>query len=98
MSPFRFSKYLGCALWWQVTGYHRQSRVETKIHCVKLLVQHLLSRDFDRQVEEILIRAAILNGFTALGIPSNRGHGLNLFGVRGNITLAQFFQQSLLIV
>ena len=66
----RASKYLGRALWRQVTGYHCRSRVETKMHCVKLLGQRLSARDFDRQVAEIQIRAAILNGFTALGIPS----------------------------
>lgn len=63
------SKYLGRALWRQVTGYHRRSRVETKMHCVKLLGQRLSARDFDRQVKEVQIRAAILNAFTALGIP-----------------------------
>ena len=65
----RFSKYLGRALWRNLTGYHRRSRVETKMHCVKLLGQRLSAREFDRQVAEIQIRAAILNGFTALGIP-----------------------------
>ncbi len=63
------SKYLGRALWRNLTGYHRRSRVETKMHCVKLLGQRLAARDFDRQVAEIQIRAAILNSFTALGIP-----------------------------
>jgi hypothetical protein len=62
--------YLGRALLRQVTEYHRRSRVETKMHCIKLLGQRLSARDFDRQVAEIQIRAAILNGFTALGIPS----------------------------
>jgi hypothetical protein len=65
----RSSKYLGRALWRNLTGYHRRSRVETKMHCVKLLGQRLSARDFGRQVAEIQIRAAILNGFTALGIP-----------------------------
>lgn len=65
----RSSKYLGRALWRHLTGYHRRSRVETKMHCVKLLGQRLSARDFDRQVAEIQIRAAILNRFTALGIP-----------------------------
>ena len=65
----RSSKYLGRALWRNLTGYHRRSRVETKMHCVKLLGQRLSARDFDRQVAEIQIRAAILNGFTALAIP-----------------------------
>ena len=64
----RSSKYLGRALWRQLTGYHRRSRVETKMHCVKLLGQRLSARDFDRQVAEIQIHATILNGFTALGI------------------------------
>lgn len=71
----RSSKYLGRALWRQVTGYHRRSRVETKMHCVKLLGQRLSARDFDRQVAEIQIRAAILNGFTALGIPKTEAVG-----------------------
>ena len=66
----RALKYLGRALWRRVTGYHRRSRVETKMHCVKLLGQRLSARDFDRQVAEIQIRAAILNGFTELGIPN----------------------------
>ncbi len=65
----RSSKYLGRALWRQLTGYHRRSRVKAKMHCVELLGQRLSARDFDRQVAEIQIRAAILNGFTALGIP-----------------------------
>jgi hypothetical protein len=55
----RSSKYLGRALWRNLTGYHRRSRVETKMHCVKLLGQRLSARDFDRQVAEIQIRAAI---------------------------------------
>lgn len=65
----RSSKYLGRALLRQLTGYHRRSRVETKMHCVKLLGQRLWARDLDRLVAEIQIRAAILKGFTSLGIP-----------------------------
>ncbi|WIY23874.1 IS5 family transposase [Parasedimentitalea psychrophila] len=68
----RSSKYLGRALWRNLSGYHRRSRVETKMHCLKLLGQSLMARDFDRQVAEIQIRAAILNGFTALGIPQTK--------------------------
>ena len=29
----------------------------------------LLARDFDRQVAELQVRIAVLNGYTALGIP-----------------------------
>ncbi len=49
--------------------YHRRSRVETKMRCVKLLGQRLMARDFDRQVAELQVRIAVLNGCTALGIP-----------------------------
>ena len=48
---------------------NRRSRVETKMHCIKLLGQSLMARDFERQVAEIQIRIAILNRYTALGIP-----------------------------
>ena len=65
----RASKYLGRALWRRWSGYHRRSRVETKMHCVKLLGQMLMARDFDRQVAELQVRIAVLNGHTALGIP-----------------------------
>jgi len=65
----RSSRYLGRALWRKWSSYHRRSRVETKMLCVKLLGQSLMARDFDRQVAEVQIRAAILNRYTALGIP-----------------------------
>ena len=65
----RASKYLGRALWRRWSGYHRRSRVETKMHCVKLLGQRLMARDFDRQVGEFQVRVAVLNGFTALDTP-----------------------------
>jgi Transposase DDE domain len=63
------SRYLGRALWRRWSGYHRRSRVETKMHCVKLMGQRLMARDFDRQVAEIHVRIAVLNRYTALGIP-----------------------------
>ncbi|AHC99355.1 transposase ISSpo9 [Leisingera methylohalidivorans DSM 14336] len=39
------------------------------MHCAKLLGQSLMERDFDRQVAEIQVRIAVLNRYTALGIP-----------------------------
>ncbi|SDF46500.1 hypothetical protein SAMN04488567_0432 [Limimaricola pyoseonensis] len=45
------------------------------MHCVKLLGQSLMARDFDRQVAEIQICIAVLNGFTALGIPVTEAVG-----------------------
>jgi transposase len=71
----RASKYLGRALWRNCSGYHRRSCVETKMHCVKLLGQRLMARDFDRQVAELEVRVAILNGYTALGIPVTKAVG-----------------------
>ena len=68
----RATKHLGRALWRRWSGYHRRSRAETKMHCVKLLGQHLMARDFDRQVAEFQVRVAVLNGYTALGIPVTR--------------------------
>jgi hypothetical protein len=38
------------------------------MHSVKLLCQRLMARDFDRQVAELQVRVAALNGCTALGI------------------------------
>lgn len=63
------SRYLGRTIWRRWSGYHRRSRVETKINCIKLLGQSLMARDFDRQLAEIQVRVAVLNRYTALGIP-----------------------------
>jgi hypothetical protein len=65
----RAAEYLGRAIWRRWSGYHRRSRAATKMHCVTLLGQSLMARDFDRQVAELQVRAAVLNGYTALGIP-----------------------------
>lgn len=40
-----------------------------RMHCVKLMGQSLMAKDFDRQVAEIEIRIAVLNRYTVLGIP-----------------------------
>jgi hypothetical protein len=42
---------------------------------MKLLGQRLMSRAFDRRVAEVQIRAAVLNRFTALGIPMTAAAG-----------------------
>ena len=39
------------------------------MQCVKLLGKRLMAGDFDRQIEELQVRIAVLNGYTALGIP-----------------------------
>ena len=39
------------------------------MHCVKLLGQRLMARNFDRQVAGFQVGVAGLNGYTAPGIP-----------------------------
>lgn len=62
--------HLGRKIWKKWTGYYRRSLVETKMRCFKLLGERVMARDFDRQVAELQIRAAILNRFTRLGTPT----------------------------
>ncbi len=45
------------------------------MHCVKLLGQRLSARNFERQVAEVQVRVAVLNGFTALGTPVTEAKG-----------------------
>ena len=66
---------LGRTIWRRWSGYHRRSLVETKMRCFKLLGERVMARDFDRQVAELQIRAAILNRFTALGTPQTKRVG-----------------------
>ncbi|OHX17499.1 hypothetical protein BI343_11885 [Chromobacterium amazonense] len=39
------------------------------MRCFKLLGERVIARDFDRQVAELLIRAAMLNRFKGQGTP-----------------------------
>jgi hypothetical protein len=39
------------------------------MHCVKLLGQRLVAQDFDPQVAAVQVRIAVINGYTALGVP-----------------------------
>jgi hypothetical protein len=65
----RATHRLGRAIWKRWSGYHRRSLVETKMRCFKLLGERIMARDFDRQVAELQVRAAVLNRFTRLGTP-----------------------------
>jgi len=51
----------GRTIWKRWTGCHRRSLVVAKMRCFMLFGQRVKSRDFDRQVAELQIRAAILN-------------------------------------
>lgn len=65
----RTTRCLGRTIWKRWSGYHRRSLVETKMRCFKLLGERIMARDFDRQVAELQVRAAVLNRFTRLGTP-----------------------------
>ncbi len=65
----RATRYLGRTIWKKWSAYHRRSLVETKMRCFKLLGERVMARDFDRQVAELQVRAALLNRFTRLGTP-----------------------------
>ena len=68
----RATRRLGRTIWRSWSGYHRRSRVEAKMRCLKLLGERLMARDFDRQTTELHIRAALLNRFTRLGTPETQ--------------------------
>jgi len=61
--------YISKASWKRLSGYHKRSLVETKMHCIKRLGEKVMSRRFERQVAELTIRAALLNQFTLFGRP-----------------------------
>ncbi len=66
------------------------------MHCVKFLVQGVIARDFDRQVAELQIRIAVLNRYTALGIPVAELVGKVCPGKKGSALRNRFVQQSLI--
>ena len=71
----RATRRLGRTIWRRWSGYHRRSLIEAKMRCFKLLGERVMARDFDRQVAELQIRAAILNRFTGLGTPQTQRVG-----------------------
>ena len=42
---------------------------------MKLLGQRIMARNFERQVAEVQVRIAVMNGYTALGIPVTEAVG-----------------------
>ena len=63
-------KQLGRRRWKQVSGYHRQSRVENAFFRYKSIIgDGLRARSLDRQGSEVVLGCEILNRMTALGRP-----------------------------
>ena len=87
----RASKYLDRAIWRRWSGYHRRSRVESKMNCIKLLGQSLMARDFERQVTAGPYRRA-----EWLHRAWHTSHGdlrVNPSGERGTALKSRFLQQ-----
>ena len=57
--------------WKEDAGYHRRSIAENMMYRLKQLGDRLFSREFERQVVESHVRAAIINRFTYLGLPQS---------------------------
>ena len=57
--------------WKEESGYHRRSIPENMMYRLKQLGDRLFSREFDRQVAESHIQAAIINQFAYLGMPNS---------------------------
>ena len=57
--------------WQEESGYHRRSLAENMMYRLKQLGDRLFSREFDRQVAESHVRAAIINQFVCLGMPQS---------------------------
>ena len=70
---------LGRRIWKVWIGYRRPSLLEAKMNCVKRLGERVMSRNVERQVNQ-LIRAAILNRFTKLGPPQTAAMALLRLG------------------
>ena len=102
----RASKRFGRTIWRRWSGYHRRSRVETKMHCVKLLGQP--SGIASYQWQECPRHGARLRppggGVPSQGgrperlhrpwHPRHRGRGISPSGERGSPTIKRFVQQS----
>ena len=65
----RATQRLGREIWKRWSRYHQRSLVEAKMRCVKLMGERVMACDFNRQVAELQVSAAILNRFTQFGTP-----------------------------
>ncbi len=88
------TRRLGRTIWKRWSHYHRRSLVETKMRCFKLLGERVMARDFDRQVAELQVRAAVLESLHPARNTCDGARGINPSRVRGNSTCNGFVQQS----
>jgi IS5 family transposase len=63
---------VGRAAWKEEMGYHRRSLAETTVFRIKLIFGRQVSaRSFNGQAAQLLVRCAILNRMTHLGMPDS---------------------------
>jgi hypothetical protein len=63
----------GRKLWKKLVGYHKRSLVETAMYRFKQSFgNHLVSREWERQRTEILVKCLIINKMTELGMPDSQ--------------------------
>jgi hypothetical protein len=103
----RASRRFGRTIWRRWSGYHRRSRVETKMHCIELLGQPSgipsdQSQECPRHGEGLRPsgrRVPCQGGRTErlhrTRHPGNSSRGMNLSGDRGGPLVTGFVQQSL---
>lgn len=60
---------LGRTIWENGSGCRQRSSIEAKMRCFGLLNEHIHALNFDRQVPELQVRAAVLSHFTCLSTP-----------------------------
>lgn len=89
----RASRYPDSALWRRWSDHHRRSRVEPKMHRMKLLGHSLVARGFDRQGAEIQIRIAVPRRYTTVGTHVTQVLG-QVLPERGSTACNRSVQQS----
>jgi len=63
---------VGCKQWKRESNYHRRSLAETQVFRFKTIFgDRLQTRQIDNQFKELLLKSAILNRMTHLGMPES---------------------------
>jgi len=65
-------RYVGRARWKRESGYHRRSLAETAVFRLKMIFgERVRARNFEGQAAQMLVRCAVLNRMTHLGMPDS---------------------------
>jgi len=70
--PLRRIRHVGRARWKRESGYHRRSLAETTVFRLKMLFgERVRASSFEGQAAQMLVRCAVLNRMTHLGMPDS---------------------------